>query len=82
MANLSQPQTDLLQFLNSKILETQTSLNHSTSDLAYWTQCKTELPYDDAFHTICDFEINKSKTSMASLRYRFEYFVEQLNNLK
>jgi len=78
MANLSNAQTDLLKYLHSQLLETQTSLNHSTIDLAYWTQCKTELSEDDAFHITCDWEINKAKTNMASLQHRFSWLVPQL----
>jgi len=79
MANLTNAQTELLKYLHSQIGEAQTSLNRSTSDVAYWTKCKSELSYDDAFHTICDFETNKARNNVESLNLRFKWLVEQMN---
>jgi uncharacterized coiled-coil protein SlyX len=77
-ANLSEEQTELLKYLNSELLETQTSLNRSISMLAHWIKNKSELSEDDGLHGACDYEINTHKQSITSLRRRFDYLVEQL----
>ena len=76
--NLSEEQTELLKYLHSQITETQTQLNSEISRLSIWIQAKEEENAD--MKNVIDYEINKAKQSITSLRCRFDYLVKQLNN--
>ena len=78
MKNLTNPQTELLKYLNSQLIETQKEINIIPAGIAYWDSVKESEDSNVIRLEVIDYEINKLITQFEVLSLRFKWLDAQL----